>query len=69
VNDHVLREGDLDLFGRVTTYLVGTTGWTIVRLPNGWRARRHRAYVGPYCGSAPEVLRYLIRWGKIERRG
>lgn len=61
----------MDLFGRVIIYVIEGTEFEVVRLPNGWRARLRthgkakRAYKSPAYGSAPEVVRYLARYGKI----
>jgi hypothetical protein len=64
----VLIEGDIDLRGRVQWYRLEGTPWEIHRTEKGWRAKTaahgnaRRAFKsGPY-ESAPDVVRYLIKW-------
>ena len=62
-----LIEGDRDLFGHVTFYLIEGTPYAAVRTPSGWRARlaphgnARRVTFGPSYADARQVVRYLMK--------
>lgn len=69
----LLEEREVDLFGKVQVYFIVGTDYEVHRFPDGWRARlathgrAKRANKSPIYGSAPEVVRYLAKYGKIRR--
>ncbi|MBS45606.1 MAG: hypothetical protein CMH83_21030 [Nocardioides sp.] len=67
----MLVERDVDLFGRVCSYAIEGTAYEVVRTPVGWRARlaqhghARRAFKSAPYESAPQVVRYLVKYAHL----